>query len=384
LSILQWLGAFSRDVAGYTPDNLAAAIQDSLICFEMPVFAITHWYAFSWHDYADDRISAARMPVKYALRDAFGVRDLIEDTKQTLRGDNYEYRLFDSGDNVIAHEESRSRVKRVMDGMRYERGGKGKYWIPKPGEANSQTPLLHNAGSSRNESGSGSKRASIVDRYRTCGDLEDTSLDNEDERLFANARALEFGDWNYPVIPANEVPQDQRLASVPSYQDSQQSSLVTKISKRKTGHAKRSEGRRRSKASEPGDASTGKVSSMAHPKRDPSASDSSQSSRSQLVDLVVNDHETEQQERKKAQGALGSTQNEPRAKKPRRPSGDPGEGRSDQDSSSQGYDLAPSQSAGTQQNLSLEEDISEQEERLPKPPSLGYGAFEEERHVWDR
>jgi hypothetical protein len=196
LSILQWLGAFSRDVAGYTPDNLAAAIQDSLICFEMPIFAITHWYAFSWHDYADDRISAARMPVKYALRDAFGVRDLIEDTKQTLRGDNYEYRLFDSGDNVIAHEESRSRLKRVMDGMRYERGGKGKYWIPKPGEANSQTPLLHNASSSRDGSGNGSKRASTADRYRTYGELEETTLDNEDERLFANARSLEFGDWN--------------------------------------------------------------------------------------------------------------------------------------------------------------------------------------------
>ena len=40
--------------------------------------------------------------------------------------------------------------------------------------------------------------------------------------------------------------------------------------------------------------------------------DSSQSSRSQLVDLVVKDHETEQ---KKAQGALGSTWNEPHPKK---------------------------------------------------------------------
>jgi Domain of unknown function. len=86
LSILQWLGAIPNGVAGYTPDNLAAAIQDSLICFEMPFFALTHWYAFSWHDYADPTISAARMPVKYAIRDAFGIRDLIEDTKMTLRG----------------------------------------------------------------------------------------------------------------------------------------------------------------------------------------------------------------------------------------------------------------------------------------------------------
>ena len=137
-----WLGAIPDDVKGYTPDNLAAAIQDALICMEMPVFAVAHWYAFSWHDYADATISAARMPIKYALRDAFGVRDLIEDTKETFSGNKYEYRLFDSGDNVLAHEGSSSRVARMMEGMRYERGGKGKYWIPKPGEATARTPLL--------------------------------------------------------------------------------------------------------------------------------------------------------------------------------------------------------------------------------------------------
>jgi len=116
----------------------------------MPIFAIAHWYAFSWHDYADVTISAARMPVWYAIRDAFGVRDLIEDTKETFSGNKYEYRLFDSGDNVLAHEGSSSRVARMMEGMRYERGGKGKYWIPRPGEGNSRTPLLaKNGGSSR-------------------------------------------------------------------------------------------------------------------------------------------------------------------------------------------------------------------------------------------
>jgi hypothetical protein len=52
----------------------------------MPLFAMLHWYAFLWHDYADDTISAARMPVKYALRDSFGLRDLIQDTKDTLGG----------------------------------------------------------------------------------------------------------------------------------------------------------------------------------------------------------------------------------------------------------------------------------------------------------
>ncbi|EFW14884.1 DUF300 domain-containing protein [Coccidioides posadasii str. Silveira] len=212
LSILQWLGALSNGPLGYTPDNLAAAIQDSLICFEMPIFAVFHWYAFSWHDYANPTISAARMPIIYALRDAFGIKDLIQDSKETFRGENYEYRKFDSGDNVIAHEESHSRVARVMDGMRYERGGKAKYWIPKPGQANSRTPLLQSP-SSRRESLPWSRRDSRGDVRQSYTDCDEITLDDEDERLFTNARALEFGDWHYPVITANEVPRDQLLPS---------------------------------------------------------------------------------------------------------------------------------------------------------------------------
>ncbi len=198
LSILVWLGAIPDDVEGYTPDNLAAAIQDSLICIEMPIFAMAHWYAFSWHDYADVTISAARMPVKFALRDAFGARDLIEDTKETFSGNKYEYRLFDSGDNVLAHEGSSSRVARMMEGMRYERGGKGKYWIPKPGDANARTPLLPNGGPSRPRSLSPSKPQQNDAQYLGYGNgvVDELILDPDEEDLYERARALEFGDWN--------------------------------------------------------------------------------------------------------------------------------------------------------------------------------------------
>lgn len=194
LSILQWLRAIPNDVPNYTPNNLAAAIQDALICCEMPLFAISHWYAFSWHDYADVTISAARMPVKYALRDAFGVRDLIEDTKETFVGKHYEYRIFDSGDNILAHEESESRVARMMEGMRYERGGKGKYWIPKPGEINNRTPLLADTiGASQ-----AAPMSNTINRKDEEGfdSLGRPILDPEDEKLFTSARLLEYGDWN--------------------------------------------------------------------------------------------------------------------------------------------------------------------------------------------
>lgn len=304
LSILQWLGAFGNGLAGYTPDNLAAAIQDSLICFEMPIFAIVHWYAFSWHDYADPTVSAARMPVKYALRDAFGIKDLVEDTKLTMRGENYEYRIFDSGDNVIAHEESHSRVKRVMDGMRYERGGKAKYWIPKPGEAskpgevNSRTPLLAGGDSSQRGRGERGSRGS-TERYRSYSEI-DITMDDEDERLFTNARALEYGDWHYPVITANEVPRDQRMSASRSYQRSNSGSNVQKARSHRKGRASGSENRRPASKSS-------RSSEVPRPLQRNASSSSSQNSRSsQRVDLVVENHEAEEEEREQAKRALGS------------------------------------------------------------------------------
>lgn len=219
LSILQFLGAIPSNVPGYSADNLAAAIQDALICFEMPIFAMSHWYAFSWHDYADVTISAARMPVKYALRDAFGFRDLVEDTRETFRGKQYDYRTFDSGDNVIAHEESNARVARMMAGMRYERGGKGKYWIQKPQQSNSRTPLLSGGATS---TGPAPEARGTAGDYRAADPDWEIAIDPEDERLYTNARALEFGDWNVSIMTCDAVAQllMQPFLEVPCYYSS--------------------------------------------------------------------------------------------------------------------------------------------------------------------
>jgi len=206
LSILVWLGAIPDSVEGYSPDNLAAAIQDALICIEMPAFAIAHWYAFSWHDFADNRISSARMPVKFAMRDAFGVRDLIEDSKETFTGDKYGYRFFDSGDKIMAHEDSRARLGRLDEGMRYTRGGKAKYWIPTPGQVDRQTnrdinerdPLLQGT------AGGPSEEYNYANGTFNEDLANDPQIDPDDEQLFDKAREFEFGDWNYPVITANE------------------------------------------------------------------------------------------------------------------------------------------------------------------------------------
>lgn len=208
LSVLVWLGAIPDNVEGYTPDNLAAAIQDALICCEMPGFAVAHWYAFSWHDYADNNISSARMPVKYAMRDAFGVIDLIEDSKETFKGDKYNYRVFDSSGKVIAHEDSSSRFARLKDGMRYKRSGEAKYWVPKPGEVRGElsanTPLL-----SSNGGPSGS-----TPTYSS-GAIDETDIDADDENLYSKARELKFGDWN--VCSHHPPPTNSNTDSHPQY-----------------------------------------------------------------------------------------------------------------------------------------------------------------------
>lgn len=223
LSILVWLGAIpSIDGTGYNADNLAAAIQDALICFEMPFFAVAQWYAFSWKDYADKTISDARMPIRFALRDAFGSRDLIEDCKDTWYGQKYEYRYFDADDNVMAHEESASREARMREGMRYERNGRGKYWVPAATE--SRQPLIskilpHSHARTMSPGGGGHHQSRSTSRgkgYGTNNEAEELEKDPEEERLYVNARALEFGDWNYPVINTHYASREDRLSADPN------------------------------------------------------------------------------------------------------------------------------------------------------------------------
>ncbi|KAH6663498.1 organic solute transporter Ostalpha-domain-containing protein [Halenospora varia] len=344
LSILVWLGAIPDNVEGYpTSDNLAAAIQDALICMEMPIFAVAHWYAFSWHDYADETISAARMPVWYAVRDSFGVRDLIEDTKETFSGNQYEYRLFDSGDNTLAHEGSSSRVARMMEGMRYERGGKGKYWIPKPGAVNSRTPLLGNKdGTSSSRSLSPSKTAQNNAQYLGYGNgsVDNLSLDPDEEQLYDRARRLEYGDWNYPVITAHHASRHKWLtASSPDLlttsanrnllqptKDNQilrESNIrntvedVTKKTRRKhnSNTNKKGESSSKGKQKDVPNGEEGRAPDMKGMLRHhSSASSSAKSDRSQLVDLVVEDTTAENAERVRArkEGSAAWNETEPK------------------------------------------------------------------------
>ena len=344
LSILVFLGAIPDDVPGYSPDNLAAAIQDAMICFEMPLFALAHWYAFSWHDYADQTISAARLPVKYALRDAFGPLDLIQDTKETFAGAHYEYRYFDARDNVLAHEESSSRAARMAEGMRYERGGKGKYWIPKPGQGSEHEPLLSKVTSSRARAMSPGPHKALKGegaKYGTPDVVSEPELDDEEERLYGNARELEFGDWNvsvhdarvvpgltqlqYPVIEAHRPSREDRMYADPSILTASTNRNLlqpTKENKRRRKsqildiQASVDKGKQRdtssngesSRSKSPQSKSRAPLSNLLRQKS--SSSSSAKSDRSQLVDLVVEDHQAEEVDRVRARKEGGPGWNE--------------------------------------------------------------------------
>ncbi|KAI9657227.1 MAG: hypothetical protein M1831_004416 [Alyxoria varia] len=299
LSILVKIGVIPDGMKNYSATNLAAAIQDGLICFEMPAFAILHWYAFSWHDYADTTISAARMPVKYALRDAFGPRDLIQDAKETFAGSKYEYRQFDATDDVLAHEESDQRVARMMQGMRYGRSGKGKYWVSKANQADSNTPLLQSEHEEADDSISPNQdpEQSFPD-YGTAQSGLGIAMDDEDENLYVTARELEFGDYNYPVITAHHATREDVLYGNPRIITAGTNRSVLDPASKNNRPRRKSKikniqesankrGKRRS-------ISSGKDSSTLEPDREERADD-------QLVDLIVEDHEAKETDRARAQ-----------------------------------------------------------------------------------
>jgi len=425
LSTLVWLGAIPDDVPGYSPDNLAAATQDALICFEMPFFALAHWYAFSWHDYADDTISSARLPVKYALRDAFGPLDLIQDTKEVFAGEHYEYRHFDARDNVLAHEESSSRAARMREGMRYERGGKGKYWIPKPGQSEHE-PLLSKVTSSRARAMSPGPHRALEGtgaKYGTDEDAEDPTLNPEDERLFDNARALEFGDWNYPVIEAHRASREDQLYGEPQViTASTNRNLLQPTAdnkKRRRSQIQRvkqsvDKGKRRSDSS----ASNGESSQsgLRVPvvgkllRQKSSSSSSAKSDKSQLVDLIVEDHQAEEIERVRARKEGGAAWNEelpkhfvktyaPGAEEEVREGFAPDNPEVDNPEEDHNLDFpftAESQSQGELRKKGIKPPIDEEaqkwetrkldnegEAKKNEQRSPQYGSFREERNVWN-
>ncbi|CCH43084.1 putative membrane protein [Wickerhamomyces ciferrii] len=241
LGLLSWFGVL-RNENSDSNNTLGFAIQNALLCIELIGFAIGHWYSFSYAEYnARTLPGCARLTVGAAIRDAFGIGDLVYDFKTTFSGDSYDYRQFDSVEALIAHPASSSRMARLNDGLRYTDSGKQKYWLPNsktnPSIGNPlphlKTPLLQkksraNSITSSHASIRGLYPNSILTvdsknedeliqhqqtqqsiyNYNT---IEEEADDNDrdfdqDEQIFADAKAnCPYGDKNYPVIYDTEA-----------------------------------------------------------------------------------------------------------------------------------------------------------------------------------
>ena len=186
-------------------ENVSVGLNDLLICIEMPLFAFAHMYAFSHKDYIDSQHTfVARMPMYYAFRDAFGLLDVVEDSKATLRGEGMDYREFEPAEGFMHQGVGRDR--RIRAGLRYSKGGQRKYWLPKTTE-DTHAPLLvqdvehvvHLAPDLRPDTGEESSvwpDAEVDNGF----ELPFGDLDEGDEELYGHSQKYLFGDYNYPCV----------------------------------------------------------------------------------------------------------------------------------------------------------------------------------------
>jgi hypothetical protein len=205
-------------VGPYTDsEHISLAITDLLICFEMPFFAFAHWFAFSHRDYIDkDSTYSARMPMYYAVRDAFGLLDVIVDSRATLEGGGVSYKTAEPVEGGM-HQGS-GRDRRIRAGLRYAKGGQKKYWLPMPDDTGSSKGPFRAAGKriSNNQGYAplldGQADDVVHDDSDSDNDYDDDpgkddfltldfdSPEGQEDMMYEESRKLVFGDYNYPNI----------------------------------------------------------------------------------------------------------------------------------------------------------------------------------------
>lgn len=227
VSFLVAVGVITR-LGPYTDtEHISLGLTDTLICIEMPFFAAAHMYAFSYRDFTNPPASivgggrspiyVARMTLGYALRDAFGLKDLVEDTRTTLRGEGINYRAFEPSEGGMHIGAARDR--RIRAGLRYAAGGKRKYWLPELADGHPErdsdltAPLfaadaedvVHDAPdmhSWRYGARIPGDDVGVEDEHEYALTFSDALAGPEgvDEVLYDHAKKYLFGDYLYPVV----------------------------------------------------------------------------------------------------------------------------------------------------------------------------------------
>ncbi|KAH9991944.1 organic solute transporter Ostalpha-domain-containing protein [Russula compacta] len=208
ISFLASVGAIKK-LGPYTDkEHISLGLTDTLICLEMPFFAVAHLAAFSHRDYINKKLAyVGRMPMRHAFRDAFGFKDVLEDARATLNGQGMDYREFEPSEGSM--HQGLGRERRIRAGLRYSHGGRGKYWLPqhmasshweRSPEDGVYAPLLSE------------DTEDIIQDTNDVADVEPVAVgfdlpfgdpDPDSEELFASSRKYLFGDYNYPCIDAS-------------------------------------------------------------------------------------------------------------------------------------------------------------------------------------
>lgn len=126
------------------------------------------------------------MPIRKAIADSLGLKDVMMDTLDTLRGSGFSYRSFEPSEGV-PHMGS-SRTSRIMAGLRYSNMTTKKRWLePAP------TSRFLNSGRGMNDEYESDDESEPLE-------FEDPNSADEMESLYKASRKMVFGDYNYPVI----------------------------------------------------------------------------------------------------------------------------------------------------------------------------------------
>ena len=236
ISILVAAGVITK-VGPYTDsEHVSLALTDALVCLEMPIFAFAHQYAFSTVDFVDPNAKyVARMRMVYAFRDAFGLKDVVEDSKATLRGEGMDYREFEPSEGFM--HQGIGRERRIRAGLRYSQGGKRKYWLPQPAVAQPPGNMERRVNrviervTGRDDQGEevyapllphqAEQVVHLAPDMRSPEELDDPILfgirnpadegydlpfgdpDPADDELYEQSKKYLFGDYNYPVVDAS-------------------------------------------------------------------------------------------------------------------------------------------------------------------------------------
>ncbi|KAJ3130268.1 hypothetical protein HK098_004315 [Nowakowskiella sp. JEL0407] len=194
ISFLVALGVI-REKGEYTANNIAVALQDFLICLEMVPFAIGYLHAFPWDPYQQPYIGS-RLPLSYAIRDAFGFKDVYIDAFHTLKGTTFKYdRITRTG--FYERQEEDGETDFVM-------GSEKRYYSrPKRQQRRKNygtirgTGVVHVDHLQYNFDGD---EDYFGDGMATPTEFSDIEEDDEIEHEYVVAKELLFGDYNYPVI----------------------------------------------------------------------------------------------------------------------------------------------------------------------------------------